>query len=263
MKIVIAFFVTLSFFILQSCEKDKNELDSITVNYQKSQTLSFGGGHIEQYKDSIVMGYKIYVEQTLLSSDIISDSTFLKFETKYWQWSPQDSLFLIDTILISKAKYYQLQSHTTTGTFGLSKIREINSDTTKIPFFSGTQYPLHPVILKEGENLKVYRPDNLMFLHVEREFQVKEIKTIGTYKGIYVLGVNNLDSKYIFPFRYLFNADGKLISEFDFGENVKTDPVGNEIARFQSYQISNRIGKQSNPFRYLAKLKPSDLTRLF
>ena len=255
--------LTILLSVMVSCDNDSDSKDSVTVNYEVGQTLYFGGAYLSVKNDTTIIADKYYLEQKLLSSSKENDSTFLRFSVISYQFSNGNLDTTFDTILVSKSKYYQLQSSNTSGYFGFYKRESTKADTTKIPTLSRTQFPLHPVNLVEGETHTIYRRSGEHFLAVERTFMVEGMQTVGSYHGILTKGKHDLDAPgFVYNFKTLFDSKGKLLSEYDFGETVYTDEEGNQLGMDHLYEVFNRISKQENVLQYLQNMKVSDLTRL-
>lgn len=264
----LAFFTIIIFSLLLSCEENNSEPDSITVNYKTGETLCFFGGFVHQTDGVNDLVYKHYIEQTLLSTDEHADTAFLRFELKTWELDTK-IYYAIDTILVSKTKFYQLQHFTRNSYYGFFKSNNIETDTTKTPSINRAQMPMHPVTLTEGDHFKILRPAHNMENQVESEFTIKGFKKIGNFNGIFFEGkrvidfLSEEDSPEKDEFRQLYSSNGKLISEYYFGQSSNKDGSGNIVSTTRFFHVLNRGSKQNNPGSFLSELKPYDLTRLY
>lgn len=258
LRIVLTF---ISIAIILSCDNDSSSKDSVTVNYNVGETLYFKGGFLREFADSTQLSYCFVIEQNPLSSMVIHDTTFIQFKITMKDYLRGNISESTDTVLISKLKYYQLQDGYVVQS--LYKMQTIHADSTENPYLTRAQFPLHPVVLTEGDSHTMYRKSGEYFLSVERKFDILGMRTYNRYRGMLISGKQSLGGFNItYDFKQLFDSNGKLCSEYDFGVNIWTDEFGNKEWEVHEYQVVNRIPKPDDNDSFLKNLKVSDFVRL-
>lgn len=253
-------FLFLLIFLVSACSDQSDSKDQVIVDYQVGQKLAFISGQIAENEDTIFYYEAIYSEYHFTEKWDSGDTTF--FKVIAFSLTSPDGDQQFDTLLISKNKYYQIQSFGSgKGNYtSLLKSADLFADTTKTPTLSRLQTTIIPVILTEGSKFSVFRPGVSPSISPElREFEVKTIKQVKGYSGILVTGnyVYTALNRAVFPNKALYDKNGKVLSSFYFGKGIYRN-----IDSLNKWGFVQRVNPAENFREFMIEYKTSDIVLL-
>lgn len=255
-----SFFLLFLIFLVSACSDQSDSKDQVIVDYQIGQKLAFISGQIAENEDTIFYYETMYSEYHFTEKWESGDTTFFKVIAFSLTSPNEDQKF--DTLLISKNKYYQIQSFGSgKGNYtSLLKSADLSADTTKTPTLTRLQTPIIPVILTEESKFSVFRPGVSPSISPElREFEVKTIQQVKGYSGILVTGnyVYTALNRAVFPNKALYDKNGKVLSSFYFGKGTY-----NNVQSLNKWSYVQRVNPGENFIEFLMNFRTSEIVLL-
>ncbi|MBN8704281.1 MAG: hypothetical protein J0L62_00280 [Bacteroidetes bacterium] len=255
-----SFFLPALIFLISACSDQSDPKDQVIVDYQVGQKLAFISGQIAENEDTIFYYEGSYSEYQFTEKWESEDTTYFKVIAFSFTFSNEDHQ--VDTLLISKNKYYQIQS------FGAGKgnyssflkTTDLTSDTTKTPTLTRLQIPVIPVVLTEGNKFSVFNVGiSSAILPELREFEVEAIQKIKGYTGILVTGkmVYTAFNNAVFPYKSLYDKNGKVLSSFYLGKGTYKN-----IQSLNKWSYVQRVNPGENFMEFLMNFRTSEIVLL-